>query len=141
MTEARRKLTTESVSDHIEGAAEVAEKQAHFADDGVIDKHEKKELDKAHRRSLEARGRGPAQVKAYRQAKWMVRVSVFSFFGVRRCRRQGPPCHLGDSSGLACLLILMVSSQGLKDRLPGTTKTRERRFISPCVVSSSKSRG
>ena len=43
-------------------------------DDGVIDKHEQKEMDKAHRRQLESRGRGMAQVKAYRSAKWMAKV-------------------------------------------------------------------
>ena len=62
-------------SDHIEGEAEMAKKQSHFADDGVIDKHEQKEMDKAHKRQLESRGRGMAQVKAYRSAKWMARVS------------------------------------------------------------------
>lgn len=59
--------------DHIEGEAEVARKQTHFADDGVIDKHEKKEIDKAHKRQLQSRERGPAQVKAYRSAKWMTK--------------------------------------------------------------------
>lgn len=62
-----------TLSDHVEGEAEIAERQAHFADDGVIDKHEKKELDKAHKRQLEQRGRGPAQIKAYRTGKWMSR--------------------------------------------------------------------
>ena len=62
-------------SDHVEGEAEVAKKQAHFRDDGVIDKHEQKELDRVHKRQLESRGRGAAQVKAYRSAKWMMRVS------------------------------------------------------------------
>jgi hypothetical protein len=59
--------------DHIEGEAELAKKQATFDDDGVIDKHEQKEIDRAHKRQLESRGRGPAQVKAYRSAKWMLR--------------------------------------------------------------------
>ncbi|WVQ82868.1 hypothetical protein IAT38_005004 [Cryptococcus sp. DSM 104549] len=57
--------------EHIEGEAELARKQAHFADDGVIDKHEQKELDKAHKRQLESRERGASQVKPYRMAKWM----------------------------------------------------------------------
>ena len=43
-------------------------------DDGVIDKKEQKAIDDAHKRQLEARGRGPAQFKAYRQAKWMKNV-------------------------------------------------------------------
>ncbi|WWC90217.1 uncharacterized protein L201_005150 [Kwoniella dendrophila CBS 6074] len=59
--------------DHIEGEAELARKQAHFNDDGVIDKQEQKQIDKAHKRQLESRGRGLAQVKAYRSAKWMMR--------------------------------------------------------------------
>lgn len=59
--------------DHVEGEAEIAEKQAHFDDDGVIDKRERKELDKAHKRQLESRGRGPAQIKAYRTGKWMAK--------------------------------------------------------------------
>jgi len=62
-------------SDHIEGEAEIARKQATFDDDGVIDKREQKEIDKAHKRQLEARGRGPAQFKPYRTVKWMKRVS------------------------------------------------------------------
>ncbi|WWD06363.1 hypothetical protein V865_004453 [Kwoniella europaea PYCC6329] len=59
--------------DHIEGEAEIARKQARFDDDGVIDKNEQKQIDKAHKRQLESRGRGLAQVKAYRSAKWMMR--------------------------------------------------------------------
>ncbi|KAL7420399.1 hypothetical protein Q5752_005369 [Cryptotrichosporon argae] len=58
--------------DHIEGEAKLAEKQAHYDDDGVIDKQEKRDIDRAHKRQLESRGRGLAQVKAYRQAKWML---------------------------------------------------------------------
>lgn len=63
-------------SDHIEGEAEIARRQQHFMDDGVIDKHEQKEIDKAHKRQLESRGRGRAQVKAFRTGKWMLRVSL-----------------------------------------------------------------
>ncbi|OCF60178.1 C2 domain-containing protein [Kwoniella mangroviensis CBS 10435] len=74
--------------DHIEGEAEIARKQARFDDDGVIDKNEQKQIDRAHKRQLESRGRGLAQVKAYRSAKWMMR--------------------------------------GVKDRIPGQKKTRER---------------
>ena len=59
----------------MEGEAEIAEREAHFMDDGVIDKHEQKEIDKAHKRQLESRGRGPAQIRAYRTSKWMLRVS------------------------------------------------------------------
>ena len=61
-------------SDHIEGEAEIARKQASFDDDGVIDKREQKEIDKAHKRQLESRGRGPAQFKPYSTVKWMKRV-------------------------------------------------------------------
>jgi hypothetical protein len=57
----------------------IAEKQAHFEDDGVIDKHEQKALDKAHKRQLESRGRGPAQVKAYRSTKWMLKVGSLEY--------------------------------------------------------------
>ncbi|WVW81245.1 hypothetical protein I302_103236 [Kwoniella bestiolae CBS 10118] len=59
--------------DHIEGEAEIARKQASFDDDGVIDKDEQRQIDRAHKRQLESRGRGLAQVKAYRSAKWMMR--------------------------------------------------------------------
>ena len=55
----------------VEWWAEIARKQAHFADDGVIDKDEQKAIDAAHQRQLISRGRGPAQIKAYRTAKWM----------------------------------------------------------------------
>lgn len=69
----------EGVSDHVEGEAEIARKQESFKDDGVIDKREQKEIDKAHKRQLESRGRGMAQVKPYRSAKWMLRVSIRFF--------------------------------------------------------------
>jgi hypothetical protein len=59
--------------DHIEGEAQTARKQERFKDDGVIDKHEQKEIDKAKKRQLESRGRGKAQLKPYRQAKWMLK--------------------------------------------------------------------
>jgi hypothetical protein len=65
-------------SDHIEGEAEIARKQESFNDDGVIDKREQKEIDKAHKRQLESRGRGPAQFKPYRTVKWMKRVRISS---------------------------------------------------------------
>ena len=39
----------------------------------MIDKREQKEIDKAHKRQLESRGRGPAQFKPYRTAKWMAK--------------------------------------------------------------------
>jgi hypothetical protein len=54
----------------------------------VIDKEEQKDIERAHKRQLESRGRGPAQIKAYRTLKWM--------------------------------------GKGVKDRLPGKNKTRER---------------
>lgn len=60
----------------MEGEAAIAERQTHYADDGVIDKQERKELDKAHKRQLESRGRGPAQIRAYRTSKWMMRVCL-----------------------------------------------------------------
>ncbi|WVN87584.1 uncharacterized protein L203_102767 [Cryptococcus depauperatus CBS 7841] len=59
--------------DHIEGEAEIARKQTHFTDDGVIDKDEQKQIDKAHKRQLASRERGPNQVKIYRSARWMIR--------------------------------------------------------------------
>lgn len=57
----------------VEGDAEVARRQAHFADDGEIDKTEKREMARAHRHALESRGRGMAQLGAYRSVKWMGR--------------------------------------------------------------------
>lgn len=69
-------------SDHVEGEAETARRQAHFNDDGVIDKHEQKELDRVRKRQLESRGRGPAQVKAYRSAKWMMKVGEMSIIAM-----------------------------------------------------------
>jgi hypothetical protein len=67
--------TSANRSDHVEGEAELARKQDSFDDDGVIDKHEQKEIDRAHKRQLESRGRGLAQLKPYRTGKWMMRVS------------------------------------------------------------------
>ena len=91
-------------SDHVEGEAQLAKKQQSFNDDGVIDKHEQKEIDRAHKRQLESRGRGLAQVKPYRTAKWMTRVSVS-----------------GRDSRLE------ADDKGIKERLPGQKpKTRER---------------
>ncbi|KAJ1299755.1 hypothetical protein OPQ81_000666 [Rhizoctonia solani] len=57
--------------DHVEGEALIAERNAHLADDGVIDKHEKKELDAAHKRQLHNRQRGIAGYRPYRTAQWM----------------------------------------------------------------------
>lgn len=59
------------VYDHIEGQAKVAEENAHAADDGVIDKHEKKQLAKAHQKALESRHRGKMQFSAVRTMVWM----------------------------------------------------------------------
>lgn len=58
-------------SDHIEGEALLAERNAHFADDGVIDKREKKELEAAHKRQLHNRQRGIAGFRPYRTAQWV----------------------------------------------------------------------
>lgn len=46
------------VYDHLEGQAKVAEQNAHAADDGVIDKKEKKQMEKSHKKALESRHRG-----------------------------------------------------------------------------------
>jgi hypothetical protein len=58
-------------SDHIEGEALIAEKNAHAYDDGVVDKNEKKALDAAHKKQLHNRHRGVAQYRPYRTAIWM----------------------------------------------------------------------
>ncbi len=58
-------------SDHIEGQALIAERNAHAYDDGVISKGEKKALDAAHKKQLHNRHRGVAQFKPYRTAIWM----------------------------------------------------------------------
>ncbi|KAG8695995.1 hypothetical protein FRC08_007433 [Ceratobasidium sp. 394] len=57
--------------DHIEGEALIAERNAHFGDDGTIDKNEQKELDAAHKRQLHNRQRGIAGIRVYRTAQWM----------------------------------------------------------------------
>ena len=46
------------VYDHVEGQAKVAEENAHANDDGVIDKHEQKQIDRSHKKALESRHRG-----------------------------------------------------------------------------------
>jgi hypothetical protein len=58
-------------SDHIEGQALIAERNAHAYDDGVIDKKEKKALEAAHKKQLHNRHRGIAQFRPYRTAIWM----------------------------------------------------------------------
>jgi len=57
--------------EHIEGQAQQAEKNAHAADDGVIDKDEKKAIDRAHKRELASRHRGSMQFAPVRTAIWM----------------------------------------------------------------------
>jgi len=57
--------------DRVDGMAEVARKNAHFEDDAVIDKKEKKEIERARKKELESRQRGVAQFKPYRTGKWM----------------------------------------------------------------------
>ena len=46
------------VYDRVEGQAAVARSNAHANDDGVIDKKEQKQIDKAHQKALESRHRG-----------------------------------------------------------------------------------
>src|SRR5258706_11263203 len=58
-------------SDHIEGEALVAERNAHAYDDGVLSKEEKKALDAAHKKQLHNRHRGVYQFRPYRTAIWM----------------------------------------------------------------------
>ena len=58
-------------SDHVEGQAIIASRNAHFEDDGVIDKREKKELEAAQKRQLHNRQRGIAGLRPYRTAQWM----------------------------------------------------------------------
>lgn len=58
-------------SDHIEGESEVAERNSHAGDDGVIDKSEKKAIKKAHKRQLANRQRGIQGFRPYRTAIWM----------------------------------------------------------------------
>lgn len=49
----------------------MAEKNSHAADDGVVDKEERKAIEKAHTQALESRGRGKMQIRPYRTAMWM----------------------------------------------------------------------
>nr|WVH01955.1 C2 domain-containing protein [Naematelia aurantialba] len=93
--------------DHVEGEAEVARKQATFADDGVIDKQEQKEIDRAHKRQLESRGRGPAQIKAYRSAKWMMRVRLFPL-GIVATVRDRARAHDRDGTRGATLVYVWL---------------------------------
>jgi hypothetical protein len=58
-------------SDHIEGQAVIAEKNAHAYDDDVVTKEEKKALDAAHKKQLHNRHRGIYQYRPYRTAVWM----------------------------------------------------------------------
>ena len=55
-------------SDHVEGQAIVAEKNAHLEDD---DDKKKKALAAAHKRQLHNRHRGIAGFQPYRTAVWM----------------------------------------------------------------------
>lgn len=55
----------------IEGQSQSAEKNSHANDDGVIDRKEQKDIDKAHRKALESRERGVMQFRPARTAKWV----------------------------------------------------------------------
>lgn len=70
----------------VDGEAELAERQASFNDDGVIDSKEKKEMKKLHERQLESHGRGKAQIGVYRSAKWMKRGLVDRLPGRKKTR-------------------------------------------------------
>jgi hypothetical protein len=63
-------LTVNS-SDHIEGEAVIAERDAHACDDGVLTNEEKKALDAVHKKQLHNRHRGVYQFRPYRTAIWM----------------------------------------------------------------------
>jgi hypothetical protein len=60
-----------NASDHIEGEALIAERNAHAYDDGVLSKDEKKALEAAHKKELHNRHRGVYQFRPYRTAVWM----------------------------------------------------------------------
>lgn len=72
----------------IEGESEIAYRQSQFDDDGEIDKHEAREMKKLHRRQLESRGRGMAQVKTYRSAKWIRRGLIDRLPGRKKTRER-----------------------------------------------------
>ncbi len=101
--------------DRVEGEAEVAEKNSHAMDDGVVDKDEEKAIKDAHKRQLIARGRGPAQLKVYRTGKWM----KGEFIG-------GGGVAAGEMEELLLLIALGVVTDGIKARLmPNHTNSRE----------------
>ncbi|GAA5950615.1 hypothetical protein JCM10213_006938 [Rhodosporidiobolus nylandii] len=56
--------------DRVEGQAKQAIENSHANDDGVIDKHERREIDRAHRKALESRHRGKMQFRAVRSYVW-----------------------------------------------------------------------
>ncbi|BEI79854.1 hypothetical protein CcaverHIS002_0103830 [Cutaneotrichosporon cavernicola] len=70
----------------VEGESEIAFRQQAFDDDGVIDRSERREMKKLHRRQLESRGRGMAQVGAYRSAKWIGRGVMDRLPGKKKTR-------------------------------------------------------
>lgn len=64
-------FSVQQYSDHIEGEATIAEKNAHANDDGVIDRQEKKAIERAHKKQLANRQRGINGFRPYRTAIWM----------------------------------------------------------------------
>ncbi|GAA5838555.1 hypothetical protein JCM9279_003279 [Rhodotorula babjevae] len=56
--------------DRIEGQSEQAVQNSHANDDGVIDKEEQKQIDRAHKKALESRHRGKMQYRPIRTAIW-----------------------------------------------------------------------
>ncbi|GAA5918640.1 hypothetical protein JCM6882_007890 [Rhodosporidiobolus microsporus] len=56
--------------DRVEGQAKQALENSHANDDGVIDKHEQRAIDRAHKKALESRHRGKMQFAPVRSAVW-----------------------------------------------------------------------
>ncbi|GAA5828103.1 hypothetical protein JCM11251_002590 [Rhodosporidiobolus azoricus] len=56
--------------DRVEGQAKQALENSHASDDGVIDKHEQRQIDRAHKKALESRHRGKMQYAPIRSAVW-----------------------------------------------------------------------
>ncbi|BGP55089.1 hypothetical protein JCM8202v2_002684 [Rhodotorula sphaerocarpa] len=56
--------------DRVVGQPRQAERNAHADDDGVVDEHEQKEIDRAHKKALESRHRGKMQFNAVRTGVW-----------------------------------------------------------------------
>ncbi|EJD48327.1 hypothetical protein AURDEDRAFT_183631 [Auricularia subglabra TFB-10046 SS5] len=74
--------------DHAEGQAQVAEINSHANDDGVIDKDERKSINKAEKKQLQNRQRGANGYKPVRTVRWVAHGMKLRIKPERQAKRE-----------------------------------------------------